>query len=143
MLSLRGSLNSLAATIRGLWFSPGFPRYAVDIQVEAASGETFPATAMVATPVAGVRFVAIGVAAAGESMTVDVFDAEAGTSLLDAPFVYDDTKQENTVYNIPLKDDAAMAAGATFEVVRTYVAGGGPNAPVTTVEIAYYGDPQP
>jgi hypothetical protein len=71
---------------------------------------------------------------AGESYTVDIVQAKTGVSILVAPVVVTLALAKELQLNIPI-DPAKLvrARGDTFEFVRTYVAGGGPNAPPNTV----------
>lgn len=68
-------------------------------------------------------------AAAGESLTVDVLRAPvaggAAASILTAPYVYDSTKQLGWI-DLPVAAGVVLNAGDVITVSRTYAAGGGP-----------------
>lgn len=69
-------------------------------------------------------FIANDIAAAGESLTIDVL--KEGVSILTAPYAYDATAAAKTRIDLPLVADTVFALGDLLTVSRTYVAGGGP-----------------
>jgi hypothetical protein len=75
------------------------------------------------------EFFCARLAAAGESMSVDVLRAPvaggAAASILTAPFVYDNTKAIGW-HPLPVAAGTVLNAGDIITVTRDYTAGGGP-----------------
>lgn len=83
-----------------------------------------------------VTFVAAAVAAAGETMSIDIH--VNGASILASAFIVDDTYPQGSVVHIPV-ETPNLAIGDKVEIIRDYTAGGGATpmgANVITVEAA-------
>ena len=68
-------------------------------------------------------YIQAAVAAAGESMSIDL--QKNGVTVLTAPLVVDDTDAPGTRIPLPLSGDVDLAPGDVLTVVRDYTAGGG------------------
>jgi len=150
MLQVRGSEagTTRRTTTNGVEFFPGFPRRASSQQLAPASGTAVcggDCPVMLGASVARARYANMAVAGVGETMTVDVFRVPGSgptVSLLVAPVVINASSPVGAV-ELLLVPGAAFLAGDSCNVVRTYVAGGGPNMKVNAVFIDYGNDTQP
>jgi len=148
-------LGGVRETLRGLFFSPGFPRCAYHAQAAAASGtdvltgdNPIRNGRVGGNPIRALTFVSGKPSAAGESLTVDIQRKAAGTgafaSILTAPYVFV-AGNPAAIYDLTnlLVAGTVLTGADTLEVIRTYVAGGGPTMAENAVFVDYYGESQP
>ena len=142
-------LNGSRVIFDGPRYSPGFPRVASNLQTTAATAAlTLGGDCPVAAggPVARARLVSTMTAAAGESMTIDIFRVPVGggplVSILVAPGVFNNANAAGPL-DLPVKPGLALDAGDALVASRTYVPGGAPTMTITGVFVDNAGDPNP
>ncbi len=152
-MEIIAAIAGLRKVLQNLTWNPGFPRRAISSQAVAATLANAVCTGdnpVVAGSgsIAKCRFVSTKLPGAGESMVIDVQYAPPGAgyaSILSAPYTYDHTATAFVVdlpvvaSFIALPGRVVPAAGGSFRVSRTYIAGA-PAMVETAVVVDYYGD---